>query len=529
MEFKQPPPEQLRNKRRSLNLVLGILFSVFLFTTLMNHHKERGLLVQSELEERSHEFSRKLYETLRMSVENLQAASTVIVSFKKISYTQFNAITASYFKTDPGLIIVEWQPVVTKENRQQFVIETQANGLPNFRLWEPDANGEPISATVRDIHVPVLFMSSRDQTQNDVNTLGLDLAWSVERMQSKWEARDLGRARSSELFKIVTGQSTEYKPLGFAITLPVYRNGMVPDSQEARRNNVIGYMAGVYHLEKLIDQSLKDLKEQGINIDIHDQFDNGNRLVVESDKAADFQYEVELDAFGNSIHIQLTATDRFVSKQFKTTWILLPLFIVVSGVLTVFFVNELGKKAESLAQARNELERVNVQLTELSRHDSLTNLYNRRAFLEIVSLELERLKRHKQTVALLMLDLDLFKTINDSWGHPVGDDVLKAFAQACQTCSRNVDVIGRIGGEEFAILLTNTSLEEAYTYAERLRETVAELRIPIQNQSDEISITVSIGVAMTNEPMSPSLMLEQADKALYMAKHSGRNLVHVYE
>lgn len=514
--------------RTSLILILGLLFSGLLLFTLFVVHQERSLLIQSELEERSHNFSNNIYETLRISVENLQASSTVMVFFENISLKQFNAITARYFSTDPGLMIVEWQPIVPESERSKFVSDMQRNGLPNFRFWEPNSEGLPIKAKARDIHVPVVFMSSRDQSQNDVNTLGLDLAWSPERMMSKLDARDLGRAQSSTLFNIVTGTSNGYAPLGFAITLPVYSNGIVPDSIDERRSKIVGYMAGVYALERLIEKNIAELVSEGVSIDIHDELDNKHRLIKSAGENTEFSDEVILDAFGNRLHIQITATKRFVSASFQAAWVLLPLLVLISGALTISFIHQLGNKADSLAVARNELEVLNAKLTELSRRDSLTNLYNRRAFLEYLSDELQRLNRHKQTVALLMLDLDLFKNVNDKWGHPVGDDVLQNFAEACLKCSRNIDVIGRIGGEEFAILLTNSSEEQAVLFAERLRSSVSELTIPIRNHSDSLGITVSIGITITDQPIPVNQILEQADKALYEAKRSGRNIVKLF-
>ncbi|RYZ08333.1 MAG: diguanylate cyclase [Myxococcales bacterium] len=165
-----------------------------------------------------------------------------------------------------------------------------------------------------------------------------------------------------------------------------------------------------------------------------------------------------------------------------------------------------------------------AQLRELATRDSLTGAANRRHFVELLERERERCLRSKGKLALCMLDADHFKHVNDGYGHVAGDHVLAAIAAAAQSQLRAADVLGRLGGEEFGILLPDTDLAGAAVLAERVRAAVAARRVP-SGDSREIEITVSIGVAQLqgNEP-SESLM-QRADRALYVAKDRGRNLV----
>ncbi len=169
---------------------------------------------------------------------------------------------------------------------------------------------------------------------------------------------------------------------------------------------------------------------------------------------------------------------------------------------------------------RKEMEQ---QLQKLASTDPLTGLFNRRVFLE--RLELERAKvarlRHYSTV-LLMLDLDFFKRVNDTYGHATGDAVLKAFADIARNNSRAIDVPARLGGEEFAILLAGANKKDALTMAERLRHQVAE--IIIEHEAGPVQITVSIGAAvLLAEDIDGEAVLHRADAALYEAKDRGRN------
>lgn len=176
--------------------------------------------------------------------------------------------------------------------------------------------------------------------------------------------------------------------------------------------------------------------------------------------------------------------------------------------------------------ARKENE---AKLQEMARMDSLTLLYNRRYFIELSLAELNRCKRHEHAISLLMIDADHFKKINDTFGHDMGDTVLRMMARACKEIFRQEDIIGRIGGEEFAVLLPETTLEGATMAAERLRAHIAAT--VIDTEDGPLTCSVSIGVttgycsAFQGNPIRKLLMV--ADKALYRAKENGRNRVEV--
>jgi len=155
----------------------------------------------------------------------------------------------------------------------------------------------------------------------------------------------------------------------------------------------------------------------------------------------------------------------------------------------------------------------------------MTGLLNRRAFTARMATEIARARRQGFTSALLILDIDHFKRINDRWGHPFGDLALKAFADTCRTTSRDIDSVARIGGEEFAILLPNSSLLQAQAMAERVRRQVEVAAMPQPADGGRLRMTVSIGVATTTPDATPEELVSRADEALYAAKQGGRNRV----
>jgi diguanylate cyclase (GGDEF)-like protein/PAS domain S-box-containing protein len=198
-----------------------------------------------------------------------------------------------------------------------------------------------------------------------------------------------------------------------------------------------------------------------------------------------------------------------------------------------------GERRYCLISVQDITERKQLEqgLQSLATTDSLTGIANRRHFFELSRQEMKRAKRGPTRPALLMIDLDNFKDLNDAHGHAAGDRVLTHFATVCQSALRESDIFGRLGGEEFAVLLPGTSPKRARRIAERLRESFADscarLGIPEQKaagpgQEQPCSCTASIGVAaVESRETSVEPAMHRADIALYAAKQAGRNRVVV--
>lgn len=188
--------------------------------------------------------------------------------------------------------------------------------------------------------------------------------------------------------------------------------------------------------------------------------------------------------------------------------------------------NEDGRLAYFAAIERDLTEHKELQsrLEKLASTDSLTQLPNRHALLNLAAREFAHAKRFDRPLSLVMIDVDHFKTINDSHGHAAGDAVLEQVGQICSEALRDSDSLGRIGGEEFVLLLPDTPQQNAEQVAERMRERLAQTPIRVQDQT--LHITASFGVAsISPEDGSLDAILARADNAMYSAKNSGRNQV----
>ncbi|WP_339664189.1 diguanylate cyclase [uncultured Pseudomonas sp.] len=195
--------------------------------------------------------------------------------------------------------------------------------------------------------------------------------------------------------------------------------------------------------------------------------------------------------------------------------------IMLEALMLAFIISHRIKILEDIRASQDELKKQAAT-------DPLTRLYNRRYFFAEAGYLMEVAKAHQQPLAVLAIDIDHFKRVNDSHGHAVGDQVIISLTRALKAQSRNKDLLARFGGEEFVMLLPDTDIDQAQVCAERVRAAIAALRIDA-SPTEQLSLTVSIGVAAIDLPTdSIESALNRADKALYEAKHKGRDRVCLY-
>jgi len=189
----------------------------------------------------------------------------------------------------------------------------------------------------------------------------------------------------------------------------------------------------------------------------------------------------------------------------------------------------------AIEQSRKEKERLEhlvairtKEIELISQTDALTSLWNRRHLEETLDLEFKRARRYKHDMTIMMIDLDHFKRINDTYGHMAGDEVLREISGRIQSCQRETDFIGRYGGEEIVVILPETDLETSATVAENIINTIAAK--PVKFESNSIEVTASVGVSTIKEKHHDYPMIfAEADEALYIAKENGRNRVEIFK
>lgn len=233
-------------------------------------------------------------------------------------------------------------------------------------------------------------------------------------------------------------------------------------------------------------------------------------------KLSVWQLEYARDS-NNIQHLQQTAT-MLAESVYAAYWIL----TIIVIFFAIFGYQAFLHWSDSLKRTAQELRTTNATLELLSRTDPLTGLFNRRTWEQLIDMEFQQAVKTARPGTLILMDVDNFKFINDTYGHPAGDEVLRDIAGILKQQKRNTDIAGRYGGEEFILILPNTDRDEALKLAERLRCLFEKSRITIDQQT--IQFTISLGLATIDDTVGDHrAWLAQADQALYQAKRGGRN------
>lgn len=309
-------------------------------------------------------------------------------------------------------------------------------------------------------------------------------------MQSIYALKTSGvLQRSDEQFRA----AFEYASIGMALV------GI--DGQWLRVNKALTRILG-YTEDELLTRSFQDITHP-------------------DDLEADLEHSAQL------LRGEIASYDmekRYIHKDGRIVWALLSVSLVR---------HDFGQPLNFISQIQDITDRKQLEekLNKLATYDELTDLYNRRAMLERLHDEIARSRRYQQPVSLVFLDVDHFKAINDTYGHDVGDEVLRRLAQLLRQNVRSADLPARFGGEEFAVLLPNTDLAGARRAAEHLRQLMARnaIRVTLGDGTEKhLHVTSSFGVSsMSGNSAEEMELLKASDEALYRAKRNGRNRVEV--
>lgn len=329
--------------------------------------------------------------------------------------------------------------------------------------------------------------------------LGYDLGADAARSSYLLRARDNGRPAATRVMHLPIGGT------GINVFRPVYRDGAPTATATQRRAALIGFAVGAFHVPDLTAAAASALSD-----DVDVQLVEGGRTVAGPELPR-----------GEAAAAALRIADRswlLVVRDPNRPDVSLPLLIAVFGISMAALLGALV-----LIWSRNErMQELQLQAGQ----DPLTGLKNRRRFEEDMRTEIARNRRDGSEGALLMLDLDNFKQVNDTLGHPVGDRVIADIAGVLRARMRQTDVVARLGGDEFAVVLPRCSVAEARSVG---TEIATAIREHAPDEEAVPPITVSVGIAMFGDDVVADLesLEEQADAALYEAKRAGRDALRV--
>jgi diguanylate cyclase (GGDEF)-like protein len=455
-------------------------------TALLVRERERDNFEQAQRNEATRS-ARQAEALAALSVGQLTSAAAFYQAVDQLTRHKFEVVADSLLDagalSGTGLILA-----VPGSRRAQF----------ERRHGYPIVERTPIGfrpAGSRPHHFPLAFAVSSSRLEPP---LGYDLGADPKRSSQMLRARDSGEPAATPVMHLPIGGT------GINVFSPVYRDGAPTTTVAQRRAALTGFAVGAFNLPSLTAAAAAALDD-----DVDLQLTEGGRSVVGPTLDRD-----------ESATAQLRIADRgwsLVVRDPDRPGVGLPVLIAVVGISLTALLGALV-----LSWSRNE--RIQ-ELQQQASHDPLTGLKNRRRFGEDLRTELARSRREETVGAVLMLDLDNFKQVNDTLGHPAGDRVIADIAGVLRGRMRETDVVARLGGDEFAIVLPRCELDEAEEIAEAIAK---EVRLHTSPGEAVPPITASIGIT-TFGPGSgdDDTVLSAADRALYEAKRAGRNTVRL--
>ena len=444
-----------------------------------------------------------------------------------VTRQKFEEFTRPQLVYNSGIVTMSWVPRVTAAERADHERLGVRQGIPNYRIKSMLADGKTlVRAPDQSEYYPV-FYATLPKTSP---LYGLDLRSEPPTRAELEHARDTGQLGFSPVRALVSSGSTQG---GYLFSLPVYKHGLPHDTVEERRRNLLGFVHGSIITSKLIDTIIATtISPTGLDMFFFEPdagptaspiFVHASRLQIRSvpllTQAAlstSRHWSRDLLAAGQPWLKMvarpmpggpLTVTD-------DRPWIVVISFLIITAVVAAYLWAS-GQHALRMIVA-------NQKVSDLARTDVLTSLANRRVFVERLNEAFAACRRGAKPFAVHYFDLDHFKDVNDTLGHPIGDGLLRQVAARVIGATREADLVARFGGDEFAILQSDaTDLGAAGALAAKIGKI---LSAPYFIDGNEVHITPSIGISRyAPDTSGPDTMMIQADLALYRAKEEGRN------
>ena len=455
------------------------------------------------------------YEQMLRGLQGLLATTDLMAGDTIRQYVETLQLDAN-FSGIQGTGVIKWLP---QSQRNSHVAAMRALGFANYAITP---TGE------RDSYTPIIL--SIPNVGQSRALLGFD-PWSepVRRFAME-KARDSGMPAITGKVRLTIDEGSEVLP-GFVMYLPVFARGQPLDSVAQRRAHLIGWVYAGFHMNDFM-ASLYGTQSSGLNLAIFDGIDTTESALMfrtgSTGGSRSPRVRAALSAneymvvAGHTWTLSQSTQDEFekrFGRNFAFAIAAAGISLSVSMALLVWFM--INGRAHALRLA----DEMTIELRHMAQHDHLTGLPNRALFSDRVQQTLAHARRHGGYVAMIFIDLDKFKPINDNYGHAIGDLMLQQVAARLREVTRVSDTVGRIGGDEFVVLMGELpDTDIALKLAEKIRNLIAQ---PFILNRHELTISCSIGVAFyPDDGTDEESLIKSADNAMYRAKDSGRNSVY---
>ncbi|MDQ2694119.1 MAG: diguanylate cyclase, partial [Pseudomonadota bacterium] len=493
-------------------------FALYQWEYQLAHVRER-----TEYEWAAKERIQALHDKLVHAVEQVHNLAAFYAASHVVTRQEFQVFATTLLAHEPSLQALEWIPLVPHGQRA-FYEQAAQSDFPGFRITEQGPQGGMVTAAQRAAYFPVYFL---EPYRGNEAALGFDMASEPMRLTALRQAWDSGRAAASGRITLVQeadGQS------GILVFIPLHHAEISQAPGEQRRRPLRGFVLGSFRIGELVERALAPLEPKGIDLWLYDDSappdqrllyqrlypkPRLNPAVTGQPFAAGYRLREVIALAGRRWLVETAAAPgQFLPAVSATPWAVLVGGLLITGLISVYLTS-LRAHAMNLAYQAH--------------HDSLTGLPNRHLLQDRLQQTLYQAERHRMTMAVLLVDLDDFKAVNDSLGHQAGDRLLQAVAGRLTTCIRQGDTVARLGGDEFMLVLplaAHQGEEHVTTVIERVLGRIGE---PLTLSDQEVAVTCSIGISLyPRDGREAEVLLKNADAALYRAKES-RNTFCFYQ
>lgn len=413
----------------------------------------------------------------------------------------------------PGIHGLGYAAYVQADKKAEFLAKIRAQALPDYAIRPPGERSE---------YGPVTYLEPR--SERNLKALGFDMLAEPTRHEAMVNARDTGKMAISAKLKLAA-EPNQSQAFGFLVYIPVFTNGLPTRSVEERRVALRGFVNSPFRIDDLMNGFLQRYSEH-MRLQIYDgEVASPEHLMYDQHSGAAEKATPLTSASLNVKKVQMVFNNRAWTLVFTSPAgpvhqdnhipnLILALGLTISLLIAALVYN---------ASAKVHLIRASQQrYFRLANFDALTGLPNRAMFLNRLDLQLSSSRPERNILALLFIDIDDFKDVNDSLGHHVGDALLKEVAARLQACVKPTDTLARLGGDEFTVMLCELSHEnDASTTAQSMLNTMAA---PFVIQQSSLQISLSIGITLfPADARTSDELLKNADQAMYAAKGRGKN------
>ena len=456
------------------------------------------------------------YEQMLRGVQSLFATTALSHRAALRDYVQGLQLDAN-FSGVQSIGVVEWVPAA---HRAAHLAALRRAGFPQYAL-NPDGEREAFAPIVQ--REPYVGLNRAP--------IGTDVWLDPVRRPALEKARDSGLSAITGKVRLKLDTRPDAAP-GFILYLPIYARGHVHDSVLQRRAHLIGWVYAAFHMNEFMS-SLYGTQPDGLELAMYDGTDPTEASLLHrstaSQDAAHLRQPAAISAneymvvAGHSWTLSMRTLSAFEERYGRDPGMVVG---ITGSVLSLLLALITWQMVNGRIQALRLAAEMTEELRHMAQHDALTDLPNRALFSDRLNQELVRAKRQRGRFAMLFLDLDRFKPINDSLGHGVGDMLLSQVARRLQDSVRAADTVGRIGGDEFVVLMAQLSESDStLALANKLRDA---MRQAFRVEGHELSISCSIGVAVYPDDGSEGVGLTKAaDDAMYRAKQAGGDCVEL--